>query len=159
MIFKKIVESGLTYFTDEMPDWMQAIHIACKTLEEKHIIDIEYANQVIECVKKYGPYIVVVDGLAIPHCNEGNQCAHDTALSFTRFEKPIVFDYDKEDVRSANVFITLASVNHDEHMKNIQALFTVLDNEIIFNKLMDCKSNEDLLKLDEFVEEQNIQII
>ena len=158
MIFKEMVESNLTYFTDETPDWTQAIHIACWKLAEKHIVDEQYADQVVANVREYGPYIVVVDGFAIPHCNEGNESAHETALSFCRFAEPIVFDSDPEDIRYAKVFITIASVNNEEHLRNMQNLFTVLDDESIFAKMMECRNDEDLLELDSFIEQTKIDI-
>ena len=76
-----------------------------------------YAQRIIECVEEFGPYIVIVPGLAIPHSTKGSPGVSQTAISFVRFEQPVIFDPEDRE-KDARVFFALAAVDEDAHIKN-----------------------------------------
>lgn len=47
-------------------------------------------EEIISCVSKHGPYIVLVPGLAMPH-SENAEGAIETAIGFMKTEKMVHF--------------------------------------------------------------------
>ena len=63
-----------------------------------------------------------------------------------RTERPVSFSDDGE--YDARLFFVLASVNNDEHLKNLVEMSDALSDEDYVEKLLACKTAEDLLKLE-----------
>lgn len=86
-------------------------------------------------------------GLAIPHSTKGSPGVTQTAIAFTKFEKPVSFDpADRE--KDATLFFTLAAVDDEKHLENMRQLFTILSDGQILEQLSHVKSEDDLLELD-----------
>ena len=139
----EIIEKGLYEFYDEIDSWEDAIYKSCGKLIEKNIVNLSYPKRIIETVEKYGPYIVLVPGVAMPHCQENAEGVNDTAVSFMKVEKPVAFDSDDRD-KDARLFFTIASENPDEHLHNISQLSDILCNEDILEELNMARNAEDL---------------
>ena len=58
------------YPDKEITDWREAIAESCLVLIDKEIIDETYVEEIIHCVEKYGPYIVIAPQVAMPHSSE-----------------------------------------------------------------------------------------
>lgn len=120
--------------------------MSCKPLEADGTVDKRYAELIIECVNKYGPYIVLFENYAMPHSTENAEGVFGTAIGFMKLEKPVSFD-PNDPSKDAKVFFTLAAANKDEHVENMQALFEMLTDEALLEALLQVKSVEDLKAL------------
>lgn len=109
-------------------------------------VEKRYVEAVIECVKKFGPYIVIVPGIAMPHSSEGAQGCNGTAISFMKVENEVDFDAEDPD-KKAKLFFSLAAIDHEQHMQNIQSLMDCLMNEEIVEALNNAKTKEDLVRI------------
>ncbi|NLJ95154.1 MAG: PTS sugar transporter subunit IIA [Clostridiaceae bacterium] len=147
MLLKEIYDNNHYVFHESAEDWREAIRLGCKPLEADDTIEPEYADVLIEVVEKHGPYIVLIPGVAMPHSTENAEGANGTAIGFMRLAKPVSFD-ENDPSKDAQVFFTLVSTNPDEHMENMQKLYTILTNEEVVEKLKDCTSGEELLEID-----------
>ncbi|MEG1687782.1 MAG: PTS sugar transporter subunit IIA [Angelakisella sp.] len=147
-MLRELVEQGHTLFVDSVPDWREALRLGCATLVADGTVTEAYADELIASVEKHGPYIVLMPGFAMPHSMEGSACAHGTAIAFMKVNTPVQFDPDDRD-KDATVFFTLASVDTDAHLKNMQQLFKMLTNEELVAQLPLVTCNEDLLRLSE----------
>lgn len=145
-MINEILERGLFDFYDQIDTWQEAINKSCKKLIEKNIVDETYPKQIIETCEKYGPYIVLIPQVAMPHCQECAQGVNETAVAFMRVEKPVVFDEDDRD-KDAKIFFTVASEDNKKHLENIAALSDILCNEEIVEALCQAKNEEDLRKI------------
>lgn len=152
MLLKEIVEKGHYCFIDKELSWQDSIRAACKPLEEKGVCKTQYAEEIISCVSKHGPYIVLVPGLAMPHSTENAEGAIETAIGFMKTEKMVHF-LEGDPEKDANVFFTLVSTNPEEHHKNMQRLYTILTNEEALEALKHVKTVEDLLAIDQMLED------
>lgn len=146
MFFHKMAEAGQIQFLDRADSWQQAVRLSCSGLVASGAVDSDYAEQVIACVEKYGPYIVVLPGLAIPHCNEGNPSVYRSTIAYTKFREEVVFPFP-EDERSASVFFALAASDPDTHLENMKQLFDILSEDEVLRQVQDAESVEDLLKI------------
>lgn len=148
MLLKDIVDNKHYRFIDKAANWKDSIRQCCIPLEESGVVTSAYADEIIACVEKHGPYIVLMPNFALPHSMENSAGAKDTAIGFMKVEQPVEFDPDDRD-KDATVFFTLASVNSDQHLANMRQLFKMLTNEELCSDLLQVKSPEDLLALDE----------
>lgn len=148
MLLKEIVRQNRAAFLPGASDWKDAICKSCLPLVDTGCATPAYAQCIIDCVEEFGPYIVIVPGLAIPHSAKGSPGISQTAISFVRFEQPVVFDPgDRE--KDASVFFALAAVDEDAHIKNMRQLFKILSNEELLEKLACASSPQELAALDD----------
>lgn len=143
-----MIEKKHYLFLDHVDTWEEAIRMSCKPLEDDGTVDKRYAELIIECVNKYGPYIVLFENYAMPHSTENAVGVKGTAISFMKLEKPVSFD-PNDPSKNAKVFFTLASTNKDEHVENMQSLFEMLTDEVLLEALLEVKTVEDLIRLTE----------
>jgi len=153
-MLKEFVEKGHCLFVDKVDSWQEAIRLSCKTLEEDNTVDKTYAEEIIRCVEKYGPYIVLLPNVAMPHSQEGAQGVNKTAIGFMKVEEAVSFDPEDSE-KDAKLFFTLASCDSDQHLANMIKLSEMLLNEELLQGLLEAKSKEDLLMLHEkYLEEK-----
>lgn len=140
-------DNNLVSITDQEPkDWEEAIWESGKILKENGLITDRYIEQVIADVKEYGPYIVIVPGVAMPHSSSKNEGVLGTGIGFTIFSKPVSFvpgDQDKD----AQLFFMLAAKDSAKHMENIAALSDMLMTEGLLADLQSITSMADYLKV------------
>lgn len=142
-MLKEIIANGYYTFAQQFDSWEDAIKASYEPLLKKQIVEEIYIQSVIDCVKEYGPYIVIVPGIAMPHSSQGAKGCNGTAISFMRVKEEVDF-YSEDPDKKANLFFSLAAVDHDQHMKNIQQLMDILMNKEIVEALYACETMEDL---------------
>jgi len=147
-MLKEFVEKNHFNFVDRVDSWEEAIRIGCQPLEADGTVDATYADQIIRSVKAYGPYIVIIPGVAMPHVQEHAAGVKKTSISFMRIKEAVSFDANDKD-KDATLFFTLASCHHEEHLANIQKLSMMLMNEALLADLMEVETAEQLLELHE----------
>ena len=145
-MLRDLVEKKRTLFIESADTWQESIRLSCRQLEIEGVVDETYADEIIRCVEQHGPYIVLIPGFAMPHSQEGSAGAHGTAISFMKLEREVVFD-ESDPEKYASVFFTLASVDPDVHLKNMQVLFKMLTNDDLVIELQKVRSDDDLLRL------------
>jgi len=146
-MLKYFYDNELIQFCTDTPDnWQDAIILSCQTLLEKGIITQQYIDEIVECVQKYGPYIVIVPGVAMPHSSEESQGVLGTAISFTKMSQDVVFEENNAE-KNARLFFTLAAKNSEEHVENISNLSEMLMTDGVIEALMDVENMEDYQKV------------
>lgn len=110
-------------------------------------IEKKYVDSIIENINTYGPYIVILPEVAMPHSTLGGEGVHDTAIGFCKVEKPVEF-VPGDESKNARLFFTLAAVDDNEHLKNMQMLSELLLNDGIIDDLLKAKTGQDLLEID-----------
>lgn len=152
MLLREIYDKGHYAFTEGPFEWQDAIRESCRPLEADGTIDPVYAEEIIACVEKHGPYIVLIPGVAMPHSTENAKGCNDTAIGFMRCANVVHFD-EKDPERDAQIFFTLCSTNQSEHFVNMQRLYAILTNPEVLERLKQATKPEDLLAIDELVDE------
>lgn len=146
-MLKEFVEMKHYKFAEEARDWKEAIKMSCEALEADGTVDANYKDDIIACVEKYGPYIVIIPDVAMPHSQEGAKGVNKTAISFMKLKKPVSFDLnDKE--KDARLFFTLASCDPKQHLNNMMRLSEMLSNEEVIQALLKAENENDLLEIE-----------
>lgn len=147
MLLKEIVDAGYYLFVDGFDSWHDSIYGSAKPLLEQNVLDNTYLDKIIENVNEYGPYFVIIPNVAMPHSTLGGTGVYKTAIGFCKSETPVVFDPEDES-KNARLFFTLAAVDSDKHLENMQKLSELLMIEGLVEDLLQARSKEDLLEVD-----------
>lgn len=145
-MLREFVEKKHYKFAKEANSWQDAIRISCEPLLEDNTITEVYVNSIIENVEKYGPYIIIIPNVAMPHSQISAEGVNDTAITFMKLDKPVSFDPNDPE-KNASLFFTVASCNPNQHLENITKLAEIFENENLINELLSSKNSEDLLNL------------
>ena len=147
-MFRELIDKKHTVFANEAKDWQDAIRLACSPFVKDGTVEPEYAEDVIRCVQKYGPYIVLFPGVAMPHSQEGGPLVHGTGISFMRLAAPVSFDPEDPE-KWADLFFAIAANDPAVHLENIKSLMDVLQNEELLEQLRAVSCDEELLAVAE----------
>jgi PTS system ascorbate-specific IIA component len=147
-VLQTIVEKKHYRFIDgEGVDWKEAVRMSAESLVADGSVSEDYYKQIIECIEKYGPYVVFDHNVAMPHTTENATGAYKTGIGFMASKKLIDFGKDEDgEEKKANLFFTLSSTNPDEHFANIQQLTSIFMNEPLLDALAAANTPEDILE-------------
>lgn len=146
MLLQTIKNEGLTVYHQAFDTWEEAIKAAAVPMIEKGFIDDQYVTAIIDCVHEYGPYIVLMEDVAMPHSTLGATGVYKNGIGFMKVEKAVDFDPNDSE-KKARLFFTLAAVSHDEHLNNMMQLSELLMNEAIVADLLTVQNDSDLQKV------------
>lgn len=147
-MLREFVQNKHYKFAQEASDWQEAIRMSCESLEADGTVEVNYKEDIIACVTKHGPYIVIMPNVAMPHSQEGAKGVNKTAVAFMKLEKPVSFEEGNPE-KDAQLFFTLASCNPEQHLNNMMRLSEMLMNEDVVKALEKAQTPEDLLKIQE----------
>ncbi len=145
-MLREFVEQNHAKFAEQAKDWQDAVRMSCEVLEADGTVEANYKEDIIACIEKYGPYIVIAPNIAMPHSQEGASGVHKTAIAFMHLNTPVSFEPGNPDL-DAQLFFTLASCDPEQHLSNMQKLVEMLSNEDLVKELADAQNADDLLAL------------
>ncbi|MCI5760875.1 MAG: PTS sugar transporter subunit IIA [Ligilactobacillus agilis] len=136
-------DNKLIRFEEEIPaNWEEAIRFSGRVMKNQNLVTDRYIDQVISDVKEYGPYIVIVPGVAMPHSSAKNEGVIGTGIGFTIMPKTVSFEEGNEE-KDAKLFFMLAAKDSEAHMQNIANLSDMLMEEDMVDDLMKIRNMED----------------
>lgn len=145
-VLQTIVEKKHYAFVDRLDSWQQGVELSARSLVADGSVDADYYKQIVDCIEKYGPYVVFDHYVAMPHSQENAQGVHKTGIGFMRVKEAVSFGKDEDgEEKLAKLFFTLAACNPDEHLNNIQQLAALFCNEELLDALMEANTPEDIL--------------
>ncbi len=126
----------------EVSDWKEALISAGELLLWNNAISVNYLNQMISLVLKYGPYIVFADGIALAHASPTDGVIK-TGFSFVRLKKPVRFDNSTKDV---NIIIAFAINESPEETAMLINFMNIINIPEFNRKLMQAASKEEVIE-------------
>ena len=101
-MLREFVEKKHVKFADSAPDWREAIRMSCEVLEADGTIEENYKEDIIACVEKYGPYIVIAPKGEISLSKTSVKAVRDGNVQKT---PDITLSGDHRNYISVNVFL------------------------------------------------------
>ena len=124
-------------------DWKEAVKLSVEPLIESGAVKPEYYDAIIESTEQYGPYYILMPGMAMPHARPEAGVQRD-AFSLITLTEPIQFS----DGKDVSVLLALAATSSKMHtsvaIPQIIALFE-LENSV--ERLKDCKTADEVLAM------------
>ena len=91
---KLILNENNVQLQIEAKNWEEAVRIGAEMLVSQGCAEKSYVEGIISAIKELGPYIIVADGLAMPHTRP--ECgATGIGCSLITLKEPVFFDGDK----------------------------------------------------------------
>lgn len=141
---KDLLKKGYILLKDEINDWEKAIYIAAEPLLKDGMITEEYVKEMINNIKKMGPYVVIAPKIAIPHARPENG-VNKLSMSLLKLSKAVSFSDKKS--HQVNLVIILAVIDGESHLKALSQLTKMFSNERNIKKLCAAISAEEIYEL------------
>ncbi len=146
-VLQTIVEKKHYKFVDKVDTWQEAVKLSTESLIADGSVSENYYQQIVDCIEKYGPYVVYDDFVAMPHSQENADGVYKTGIGFMRVKEAVDFGKDEDgEQKWAKLFFTIASCNPDEHIDNITQLMGIFQNAPLLHALVEAETPEDILK-------------
>lgn len=141
-----LLQKKFIQFTDQELDWESAISLAAKPLLDHSYITENYVTAMVDTVKKLGAYIVLAPHVAVPHARPEDG-VKQLGISLLHSKSPINFnlesgEYDED--REVNLIFILAAIDSTGHLKALQQLTEILEEEENIEELIRTKDSEEL---------------
>ena len=94
--FYRLLSEERTLVGYEAADWRDAVRKSGMLLYETGAVELRYVDAMIANIEKYGPYIVVCPGTALPHADTSEGVIREAA-SLVRLASPIEFQNEAND--------------------------------------------------------------
>ena len=125
---EKLFKKNNIYFIERVNDWQDAIKRAIEPLVDQGYCESRYIDGVFENTKKFGPYYVLCENLALIHAGM-DQGALKTQMAVTVLKEPVKFKPDGYDVRVLIGLVASDAKSHVDIMKAIGEIFS--DNDTV----------------------------
>ena len=123
------------------PDWQSAIRIAASPLLKAGDVTQNYVDAMISSVEKHGAYIVIDEGLALPHARP-EEGAVNLGLSMLILSEPV--DMLGNPV---SVLVALSAVDNNSHIDAMRQLAELIWAGCDAKTLSAAKTVEDALNI------------
>lgn len=150
---KDLVKKELIQQLDTVNDWQTAVRIASKPLLEQGYIEESYVEAIISSVNELGPYIVLAPKVAVPHASP-DAGVHRLGISLLQLKEPVNFGSEDDEDKNVQLIFVLATVDSTAHLKALQQLALILDDDDIIENLIKAETPKEILGLIEKVIEE-----
>lgn len=147
-MLKDLIEKGLFEVYDEPMSWEDAIRASVQPLVRDGACTAEYAEVIIERIRKFGPYVLVTPEIALPHAEDSEHVMR-SAMCFVKFNHPVSFaaedPYGFKTDQTARLFFALSSEDELRHLRNLRALMEeCLKKPELVHQLCEASTKEEI---------------
>lgn len=136
---KKLLKKENVKFIDEAENWKEAIFQSGDLLVSNKKVTSEYVHEMVELVEKHGPYIVLEEGIAMPHAGISENVL-ETGISLLVVNEKVSLP----EGRNANIFLSFAAKNKNDNIDIMNDLFELITKYEFINKVSKMKNYSQL---------------
>lgn len=136
---KKLLKKENVKFIDEAENWKEAIFQSGDLLVSNKKVTSEYVQEMIELVEKHGPYIVLEEGIAMPHAGISENVL-ETGISLLVVNEKVSLP----EGRNANIFLSFAAKNKNDNIDIMNDLFELITKYEFIDKVSKMKNYSQL---------------
>lgn len=141
---QSLIENNSIALNKKASTWEEAVKISTDLLVKSGAIEERYYDDIIAKTKEYGPYYVIMPGVAMPHARPESGVNKDS-FSLVTLESPVLFS---EDTGEVSVLITLAATSSDNHNEfGLTQVADLFEDEENIEKIKNAKTIEEVLSL------------
>lgn len=126
----------------EAANWEEAIRVGAGMLVEQGLAKESYVEGIISAVKELGPYIIISEGLAMPHTRP-EEGALDIGCSLITLKEPVLFEGDSSPIK---VMICFSAVDSESHMDILKMIVEFVERGLI-DDIAKAETYEELLEV------------
>lgn len=144
MNLKDLIRPELVAVDVEANDWEEAILAVGQLMVTDGAVEERFPQAMVRVAKEFGPYIVVAPGIALPHARPDDGVIK-ASIAVARLKNTVEFGNKEND--PVYLLVALAAVDHEQHIKGLSELASVLGDEEKIKKIKTCTTKEDLLEV------------
>ena len=148
-----LLKEELIQQVDSVSDWQDAVGLAAQPLLAHGYIEESYIQAMIASINETGPYIVLAPKVAVPHASP-DAGVHQLGISLLQVKEPVDFSEDDDDDKKVQLIFVLAAVDSTAHLRALQELALILDDEEAIDSLIAASDPREILAIiDKIIEE------
>ena len=132
---RKLLKKENVKFVEGAEDWKEAILQSGNLLVSNKKVTSEYVKEMIELVEKHGPYIVIEEGIAMPHAGISENVL-ETGISLLVVKEKVALP----EGRNANIFLSFAAKNKNDNIDIMNDLFELITKHKFIDEVSKMKS-------------------
>ena len=132
---RKLLKKENVKFIEGIEDWKEAILQSGNLLVSNRKVTSEYVKEMIELVEKHGPYIVIEEGIAMPHAGISENVL-ETGVSLLVVKERVALP----EGRNANIFLSFAAKNKNDNIDIMNDLFELITKHKFIDEVSKMKS-------------------
>ena len=132
---RKLLKKENVKFIEGAEDWKEAILQSGNLLVSNRKVTSEYVKEMIELVEKHGPYIVIEEGIAMPHAGISENVL-ETGVSLLVVKERVALP----EGRNANIFLSFAAKNKNDNIDIMNDLFELITKHKFIDEVSKMKS-------------------
>lgn len=136
---RKLLKKENVKFIERAEDWKEAILQSGNSLVSNRKVTSEYVKEMIELVEKHGPYIVIEEGIAMPHAGISENVL-ETGISLLVVKEKVALP----EGRNANIFLSFAAKNKNDNIDIMNDLFELITKHKFIDEVSKMKSYDQL---------------
>ena len=125
-------------------DWKEAVRIGGNMLVDAKAAEPKYVDAMIRFAEELGPYIVIGEGLALPHARP-EEGVLDTCFSLLTLSEPIEFGNEYND--PVYVVFCMAARDSKEHVEALRQICTLCGVPENFERIKNATTLKDIQDL------------
>ncbi|HEY8364532.1 MAG TPA: PTS sugar transporter subunit IIA [Haloplasmataceae bacterium] len=123
-------------------DWIEAGHVAGDLLVKENIVEPKFIDAMIESVKKFGPYIVLTEGVALFHARP-NEGVIKMGMSLVVLKEGVSFNVPDKD--PVYLIFVLAPENNESHLAALADFAKILEDSEAINKIKNAQNYDEIM--------------
>lgn len=148
-----LLKEELIQQVDSVSTWQDAVGLAAQPLLAHGYIEESYIQAMIASINETGPYIVLAPKVAVPHASP-DAGVHQLGISLLQVKEPVDFSEDDDDDKKVQLIFVLAAVDSTAHLRALQELALILDDEEAIDSLIAASDPREILAIiDKIIEE------
>ena len=148
-----LLKEELIQQVDSVSNWQEAVGLAAQPLLAHGYIEESYIQAMIASINETGPYIVLAPKVAVPHASP-DAGVHQLGISLLQVKEPVDFSEDDDDDKKVQLIFVLAAVDSTAHLRALQELALILDDEEAIDSLIAASDPREILAIiDKIIEE------
>lgn len=127
-------------FVDNVKDWQEAFNILGKNMLRHKSITQEYIVEMINMVEKIGPYMVIDDGIALPHAKPEH--------GVLKTDVSILIIKDGVMIKDRKVYIMFcfSTINENSHLELLSDIYKLIMKDKFLKEILELKDYKQLIK-------------
>ena len=136
---RKLLKKENVKFIEGAENWKEAILQSGNLLVSNKKVTSEYVKEMIELVEKHGPYIVIEEGIAMPHAGISENVL-ETGIALLVVKEKVALP----EGRNANIFLSFAAKNKNDNIDIMNDLFELITKYKFIDEVSKMKSYDQL---------------
>lgn len=148
-----LLKEELIQQVDSVSTWQDAVDLAAQPLLANGYIEESYIQAMIASINETGPYIVLAPKVAVPHASP-DAGVHQLGISLLQVKEPVDFSEEGDDDKKVQLIFVLAAVDSSAHLRALQELALILDDEEAIDSLIAASDPREILAIIEKIIEE-----